>query len=213
MAKIIYLRDGIEFYKDSKGNEKYNTTLTLKQLESEFSYSTGNHKLVSNDNVLFLIFNLPYKVTCPYRTKSCEALCYAAKSEKAYPDCNPSRNRNLAFSKTDNFVPYMIELIKIKLNNLKPGRKIIFRIHESGDFYNRMYTRKWILIINYFSGDNRIKFVAYTKSVIFFKGIDLDSMKNFTLRYSLWADTSPEQYAIAKELQLPTYTALDMSNI
>jgi len=214
MAKrIFYTRNAIEFYKDSKGNEKYVVSMTLKDIESEISYSTGNHKLISNNKVLFLIWNLPYKITCPYRTPSCTALCYAAKSENLYPDCNPARNKNWAFSKTDNFIPYIIQLVKIKLNNLKKGRKIIFRIHESGDFYNREYVRKWIFIINYFAHDSRIKFVAYTKSIVFFKNIDINGMKNFTLRYSLWADTKADQKAIAENMEMPTYTALSKEDI
>jgi hypothetical protein len=39
----------------------------------------------------------------------------------------------------------MIYTIEKRLNSKAfNGRKAIFRIHESGDFYNVGYTRKWI---------------------------------------------------------------------
>ena len=191
--------------------KKYKTNKTLKQYKDEnrFYISEGNTKLVSNDKVLFLIWNLPYRITCPFATELCKVSCYAEKAENLYKDCKPSRFRNFEFSKSDDFVSSIIDYISIKLNNLKKGRKIIFRIHESGDFYNRKYLANWLEIIRFFANDNRIKFVCYTKSVRFFVGTDFRSLKNFVVRYSVWADTKETEKEIARSLNLPTYTALE----
>ena len=193
--------------------KKYETTKTLKELKNKFYVSDGNTKLVSNEKTLFLIWNIPAKLTCPYATELCKESCYAVKAETAYPDCLPSRTRNYEFSKTENFVPEMIEFIKIKLNGLKEGRKIIFRIHESGDFYNLSYLKKWLEIISFFADDKRIKFVCYTKSVRFFAKTNFQTLKNFVVRYSVWADTREEEKEIAKSLNLPIYTAYDRETI
>lgn len=189
--------------------KKYEITKTMKQIETEnlFYFSTGNKKLKSNEKVLFLIWSLPAVDTCPYATDLCIANCYARKAEIAYPDCLPSRIRNYNFSKTENFVSEVINYISIKLNNLKNGRKIIVRIHESGDFYSTEYLKKWLAIIGFFADDDRIKFVTYTKSVRFFKETNFQEFDNFTVRYSIWADTKEDEKAIAKSLSLPIYTA------
>lgn len=191
----------------------YNPGRTLKSFDGIFYVSNGNKKLVSNDKVLFLIWNIPARITCPYATEHCKKFCYAVKSEQNYPDCLPCRERNFRFSQSDDFVPSMIAYIEIKLNNLKPGRKIYFRIHESGDFYNQKYVDKWLMIIAHFANDNRIVFMAYTKSVLFFVGKHLSQYKNFVLRFSIWDDTDAAQIAIAEKLELPIYTALSTDDL
>ena len=188
---------------------KYKTTLKLNQIPEYIS--TGNEKLKSNSKVLFLIWNLPAQITCPYRTDHCTGACYARKAEIAYPDCLPCRERNLRLSMSNSFVADMIELISIKLNHLKDGRVIRFRIHESGDFYSERYVTDWLNIIRYFEHDDRIKFMAYTKSVWFFVGKDRPS--NLVLRYSLWDDTDPLQESLARIEGLPTYTALSKEDL
>lgn len=185
---------------------KYTTTTTLKALKNDFYVSDGNEKLKKTEKVNFLIWNIPARVTCPYATEQCKHFCYAVKAENLYKDCLPCRTKNLEFTKSESFVSSMIQFISIKLNNLKEGKKIYFRIHESGDFYNRKYTKDWLAIMRYFESDKRIVFMAYTKSVRFFVGEYLP--KNFCLRYSIWDDTKEEEIAIAKSLNLPIYTAL-----
>lgn len=179
--------------------------LTIKGLEEWFSVSTGNKKLKSTKKVLFLIWNLPAVFTCPFVTEHCIDKCYARKAERAYPNCFGSRYRNLMFSLSEMFVPMMINYIENKLKGLPEGRKIIFRIHESGDFYSREYAKKWAEISNHFADDDRITFTAYTKSHIFFYGLN----HNINLNFSLWDDTEEEDLALAKEMSLPIYTAED----
>ena len=190
---------------------KYEVKATLKNIPEYVS--TGNEKLKSNAKVLFLIWNLPAQITCPYRTDHCTVCCYAKKAEAMYPDVLPCREKNLKLSMSDSFVTDMINLISIKLNHLKNGRVIRFRIHESGDFYNRAYVQKWLKIIHYFANDNRILFMAYTKSVYFFRNVNLTEYKNFVLRFSLWDDTDMAEEVTACAMGLPTYTALSKEDL
>ena len=186
---------------------KYATISTVKKCKECFSVSDGNRKLVSNEKVLFQIWNLPCIITCPFATEHCKESCYAVKAEtnpQRAKVVNASRGRNYAFSQSDDFVPMMIDYIKIKLNNLSDDRKIVFRIHESGDFYSEEYANKWIEISDFFKGDNRITFIAYTKSIRFFYG----KKHNINLRFSLWDDTKAEEIELAKEMRLPVYTAV-----
>ena len=179
----------------------------VKDFEKYFYVSHGNIKLKSNDETLFIIWSLPARITCPYRTEHCSEKCYAVKAETARPDVLPSRMRNFEFSKKPEFVPYMIRLLELKMQYAR-GRKIVVRVHESGDFYNVFYARKWLEIARHFVGEN-IVFMAYTKSLPFFKGENVP--ENFVIRASLWDDTTPE---LREESALyPVYTALSRAEM
>ena len=124
----------------------------------------GNKKLKNNETTRFMIWNLPSVITCPYRTALCEKSCYAQKAERVYPQVLPSRERNLEESKQEDFVENMIFTIEKHLvSKAFQGKKTVFRIHESGDFYNINYARKWVEIAKHFENDKRIIFLAYTK--------------------------------------------------
>ena len=118
----------------------------------------------------------------------------------------PARRRNLELTKMPEFIPLMTDRIRSITNRCRRDR-VIVRIHEGGDFYSQEYVDKWLQIIDNFSNDNRVKFVAYTKSFPFFDGISIPS--NFALRASLWADTSPEQLALVAKNGWPTYSAVE----
>lgn len=168
--------------------------------------SRRNKKLVPNDETAFIIWNLPAIKTCPYACPNCKAACYARKAEIAYPDCLPARERNFQDSMKDSFV---LDMTKTILSIAKGTNKryIIVRIHESGDFYNKAYTNKWLAIMNNCRIDSRIKFIAYTKSFVYFDGVKLP--KNFSLRASIWNDTKPEQIEIVKRNGWNIYTAVE----
>lgn len=168
--------------------------------------SRENEKLVSNDYILFLIWNLPAVKTCPFRTPHCEEKCYARKAEQAYPDCLPSRMRNLEESKRDDFVDRAVYTILNAIRHDRKHRKIVVRIHESGDFYNKEYAMKWLKVAETLKHEN-VVFIAYTKSVTYFDGVKLP--KNFRLRASIWDDTKPDQLEIMKRNAWPVYTAVE----
>lgn len=176
------------------------------ETELYITLSDGNKKLKSNDQTSFLIWNLPARITCPYATIECSRFCYAGKAETAYPDVLPARLAHLEMSRQDNFVERMIFTIDTELMRPKnKTRKIVFRIHESGDFYNKAYVDKWVEIMRHYRNNKKIVFVAYTKSLKFFEGEDLP--KNFFLLASVWIDTKKENLDIIAKENYRIYTA------
>ena len=176
----------------------------------------------------WLIFNLPAVVTCPFRTRQCggylkgekryeidpktgktidkKADCYAVKAENAYPTVIPARRDNLRATLLPGFVDAMTDLILRTAHNMKKERLIV-RIHESGDFYNKRYAEMWLEIARRCAHDARIEFWAYTKSFIYFDGVELP--ENFRLRASVWGDTTPEQLEIIHRNNWPIYTVYE----
>ena len=172
-----------------------------------YNISFGNRKLVSNSETLFFIWNLPSVKTCPYRTPLCEKLCYAKKAERVYKAVLPSREENLEASKSDTFIADMIIIIERKLSTMKQ-KKLVVRIHESGDFYNKQYTQKWLAIAFHFAmTDSRVTFICYTKSFPYFDGMLLP--ENFSLRASIWSDTEKKQVEIILRNSWNIYTAVE----
>ena len=174
--------------------------------------TNGNRKLQNSDKIRFMIWNLPAVKTCPFRTGLCEKSCYARKAERIYPQVLPAREKNYNDTLQADFVENMIFTIEKELASKKyAGKLAIFRIHESGDFYNQEYVEKWIAIAKHFENNRRIKFLAYTKSIIYFinAGYGLsDFPQNLVIRSSLWKDTAPDKVELTKAYNIPIYTAL-----
>ena len=148
--------------------------MKLLREESRLYISHGNRKMQKR----FMVFNLPHKITCPGRTPLCESICYARKAEAAYPDCYPSRLRNLDASKMPDFVDAVYNHIK-----RNAARRPFFRIHESGDFYSQEYLDKWIEIARMCQN---VKFLAFTKSF----ALDFSNIPaNMQIVWSIMPDT------------------------
>lgn len=179
--------------------------------------TNGNKKLRNTESVRFMIWNLPAIKTCPFATEHCKASCYARKAERVYPQVLPSREENYKQSLSADFVENMIETIEHELNTKKyRGKLCVFRIHESGDFYNLEYTKKWLEIVRHFNGDPRITFLAYTKSIWFFvaSGYGSDTFPdNIIVRSSLWDDTTDENRILTTSRNFPIYTALSQKDM
>lgn len=167
----------------------------------------GNKKLINNSKVRFMIWNLPSVITCPYATEHCKGSCYATKAERVYPQVKPSRRKNFEESRKDDFVANMIYTIETYARRKSfKGKKIVFRIHESGDFYNKVYAMSWLKIASHFdNSDIDIVFMAYTKSLAYFKGEAIPGC--MVIRSSVWDDTKEESLELTKEMDLPIYTA------
>ena len=196
------------YYKRSFTTQNgYTATGSANIAQYTITVSNGNKKLISNNNVRYIVWNIPAVVTCPFRTAACEHSCYARKAERNYPGCLPCRYANLDASKEKAFIDNMIALIEDLLNkpSYRNSKKIVYRIHESGDFYSQEYFNKWLKIADHFRNNKKLVFVAYTKSVNFVH----DVPANMVIRYSIWDDTEPEQIAKANALNLPIYTAVD----
>ena len=103
----------------------------------------------------------------------------------------------------------MIDTITYYRNSKAFENKLmIVRIHESGDFFSQDYANKWVKVINHFRDDNTIKFMCYTKSLEYFKDIDVNSMKNFSFIASVWDDTTESAKELIKEKGYRVYTAV-----
>lgn len=74
------------------------------------------------------------------------------------------------------------------------------------------YLLKWVAIANYFKGRSEIMFQSYTKSVKFLKRLDLKDI-NIHFVYSIWKDTNKDDIALARQLELPTFTALSRKEV
>ena len=190
-----------------KAMEKIKKTFKELAISTMFiKLSHGNKKLKESARVGFLIWNIPAVVTCPFRTALCEKYCYARKAENIYPDALPSRQKNFDISRSADFVDRMIYTIDAELSRPKyRNKKVVFRIHESGDFYNKEYAEKWLSIARHYAGNDQIVFVAYTKSVTYFDGVQLPG--NFFLLASVWSDTTPENMEIIRRNNFRIYTA------
>ena len=166
----------------------------------------GNKKLINTSSVRFMIWNIPAVVTCPFATEHCKHFCYARKAERVYPQVLPAREKNMEESKSEDFVDNMVYTIESRLNSKAfANKKVYFRIHESGDFYNQKYTNAWCDIARHFENDNRITFLAYTKSVKYI--LNANVPKNLIVRFSIWDDTKQADIESASRLNLPIYTA------
>lgn len=185
----------------------------------------GNRKLQNTDKIRYMIWNLPAEKTCPFATEHCKKSCYAKKAERIYKNVLASRQQNLAEAESIDFVENMIYTIEHHLRGIAfRGKKTVFRIHESGDFYNMEYTRKWLKIVKHFEHDPRIIFLAYTKSLPFFIGsgygktlLPRDPLNEFPtniiIRSSIWEDTQQKYLDLTKVYNFPVYTALTENEI
>lgn len=181
--------------------------LTKKMLNQNLCVTDGNMKLVQNEKEFFLIWSIPAIRTCPNATEMCKSLCYAMKAERQYPNVRTARDKNMLESQKDGFVDDVTEIIQWqKSRPSKKGKKIYFRIHESGDFYSLDYLQKWVEIAE---KNPDITFMAYTKSVQLVAQKFDKIPKNLVIRYSVWEDTKPADLALCEELGLPIYTAFD----
>jgi hypothetical protein len=75
-----------------------------------------------------------------------------------------------------------LELIKLLDRADKRRRKLVIRVHDSGDFYSASYQMMWYHIARAFPS---VTFYAYTKQVGQSRLIDWDRPANFVLIFSL----------------------------
>jgi len=170
-----------------------------------------NSKLKDTNEIAFLIWNLPAMITCPGATADCMRNCYARKAER-FESVRRSRARNLAWARRADFVDAMTAALNDKLFTKagklrKPykGKKVVFRVHESGDFFGKAYIRAWFEIARRFP---EIQFFAYTKSFKIYAAVIRECPENFTIRGSIWADTATDDIKFITDNNMPYYTAV-----
>ena len=111
------------------------------------------------------------KLTCPFADE-CVKFCYAQKGAYIWSNVKPAFEKRYELTRTTEFVGKMSdELLK--------KRPDYVRIHDSGDYYSKVYLQKWIDIANLFP---EIKFYSYTNSVAMLKEATLPS--NFDVIFS-----------------------------
>ncbi len=100
--------------------------------------------------------------------------CYAVKAYKQYTNVKTAWDENLYLAENFPGVQCM-DIVKY----LDKTKKVFFRIHVSGDFFDQRYLNMWIWITKQFK---HIKFLAFTKA---FK-LDYSNIpKNMKIIYSI----------------------------
>ena len=116
------------------------------------------------------------RTTCPFAGE-CKAFCYANWQTRYGYSFDASKTASALkyeLTKTDDFVDEMVSAIRRK-------RKLdVVRIHDAGDFYSPEYRDKWLEVMRVCHDK---QFYGYTKSLPFFRGIDLPD--NFSITFSL----------------------------
>jgi len=137
-----------------------------------YSIKLGNLKISGNT----IIFNLPPIISCP-GAGECKEYCYAmSRLGPIFKNVKIARLENYKHSHEPYFIYDMVRLIKRLCKNYLYIKAV--RLHEAGDFYDKLYTNKWIKIAAHFP---RLTFYAYTKS-IFVQDVKLP--KNMRVWYS-----------------------------
>ena len=131
----------------------------------------GNGKLLDFDNpetgekIRYAQFNQRAIADCPFRSKGCEAVCYATKGNHVFPSCVNSREKSHAVSKESNFAERMVYTIGVESHSGRYKNAVMqIRLHESGDFYSLEYLRKWVKIWEGTENIENVRMTLYTKS-------------------------------------------------
>jgi len=129
-------------------------------------------------------FNLPaWKsedgfTVCP-GAGSCRAFCYARKGWFGMSWVKKPREHNLQLLRAcGDDVAGLAAKLSEGLASL-PKTVTTIRLHDSGDFYSQPYLEAWLSVIR---DHPHLTFYTFTKSVLFFKGVQLP--ENFKVTYS-----------------------------
>ena len=140
----------------------------------------GNYKLTDFSEpdgikARFAQFNLRALVTCPFASEACKKFCYAKRDER-YTNVVYSRNCSLEAARGADFVERMIYTIETELcSGRYAGGIMLLRLHESGDFFNMEYLKKWVDIAYHFIDvPELINIHFYTKCSIYLLQLDAD---------------------------------------
>lgn len=189
----------------------YNATgRIVVDMVSKVRFQYGNKKLAADEKIAFIIWSLPAVLTCPGATVECMRNCYARRDER-FLTVRMSRVINFLLSRRDDFETLLYEAIKNTVYTKKGevrkkfrGKEIVFRIHESGDFYSDRYMRAWFHVAARFPA---ITFFTYTKSFAMYERNMNEKPDNFEVRASVWSDTTFEELLTIARCHMSIYTA------
>jgi len=149
-----------------------------------YSIKLGNLKISGNT----VIFNLPPIITCP-GSGECEEYCYSwVKLHGKFPNVIEARNRNYQHTLKLYFVDDMVDILTRLFEKYAYIKAV--RLHESGDFYNLRYLKRWIRIASKFPS---MTFYAYTKSIFVQKATLPDNFVIWYSRGGKWDDRYKEE--------------------
>ena len=159
-------------------------TKSYKQLKMKklLKFGIGNTKLDKD----IMHFSLPSGLTCIgansckawvtikdnkkqlVRGKNSEFTCFSASLELIYPSLYESTRHN--FKLVDEYVKKddlkgLTELINESLQEKRTKKIKKIRIHQSGDFYNRLYLEAWKNVAEL---NQDLIFYCYSKALIYF---------------------------------------------
>lgn len=185
-------------------------------MASRIRFQNGNKKLAADDAIAFIIFSLPAVLTCPGATVECMKNCYARRDER-FTSVRSSRIINYLISKRNDFETILENAIRNQIYTRKgalrkryQGKEIVFRIHESGDFYSDKYMLAWFHVAAKFP---EITFFTYTKSFAMYERNMSEKPNNFEVRASVWSDTTPEEIGTIARCGMSIYTAYDAAGV
>jgi hypothetical protein len=142
---------------------------------------TQNKKMRKSgaSGVAFYSFGIPAfrsetgLATCP-QAGACAAGCYAKSGAYLWPAVKAAYEARLAFTQAPDFVERMgQEIDRVVKRHAKRDERVVFRIHDSGDFYSAEYIEAWRAIVTAAKArhGSHAHFYAYTKSVALFKSV------------------------------------------
>lgn len=129
--------------------------------------TVGNEKMKKSSDAdrIVVAWGIPAsEKTCP-NAGACKNGCYAKGGRYMFANVRNKLNERLELAESEHF----IHIIDDEINHLKKkhaGKQLYVRIHDTGDFYNELYTMKWLAIARM---NPDVKFYAYTKMVVMFK--------------------------------------------
>ena len=144
--------------------------------QHKFNWSIGNAKLIKTARKLALAlgvaiklisFNLPARKACPGKG-ACSGPCYAVQGRYGLPEAQRVRAENFTLCKAclAKSEGSLVKALDTDICAIKETTKskLVFRLHDSGDFFSPAYIRAWIRL-SYMHPDSL--FYAYTKSTDF----------------------------------------------
>jgi hypothetical protein len=145
-----------------------------------------NSKIVESGTSRIVVYNFGIPAfmtasgfkTCP-NAGVCAGACYARAGFYQFKAARNALEWRFKMTQSDTFIDAMSEEI-LKALNRHQGKKLMIRIHDSGDFYNLEYFLRWTRVMERFP---QVRFYAYTKMVKMFKAIP-NKPDNFTLIFS-----------------------------
>ena len=134
---------------------------------------------VAHPDLRIRCISMPPIKTCPMADK-CKQSCYACHGRMGMKNFIRACAENLQMVKDGSFwYKLEAELAYEKRLAAKKGKQLYIRIHDSGDFFDRMYLMNWLNVMEHHPD---VRFYAYTKSVSLLKSERLP--ENFTVIFS-----------------------------